>query len=92
MADTHIAAAPEVERFAAHRMAAAAAAKAKQMWPDAIGDVLAEEIMAMLDLPRAVQLDVPPLGFAFVGHALLLPERPVAHVQRVLRDRGPPVA
>jgi|GraSoiStandDraft_5_1057265.scaffolds.fasta_scaffold157110_1 hypothetical protein len=51
MADTHIAAAPEVERFAAHRMAAAAAAKAKQMWPDAIGDVLAEEIMAMLDLP-----------------------------------------
>ena len=51
MADIHIAVAPEVDRYAAHRTAAAAAAKAKRMWPDVIGDVLAEEIMAMLDLP-----------------------------------------
>ena len=51
MADTHIAAAPEVERFAAHRMAAAAAAKAKRLWPGVIGEVLAFEIMSALDLP-----------------------------------------
>jgi hypothetical protein len=51
MPDTHIAVAQEVDRYAAHRAAAAAAAKAKRMWPDVIGDVLAEEIMAMLDLP-----------------------------------------
>ena len=37
MADTHIAAAPEVERFAAHRMAAAAAAKAKDARQNNVG-------------------------------------------------------
>ena len=51
MPDTHIAVAQDVDRYAAHRTAAAAAAKAKRMWPDVIGDVLADEIMAMLDLP-----------------------------------------
>ena len=47
----HIAVAQEADRYAAHRTAAAAAAKAKRMWPDVIGDVLAEEIMTMMDLP-----------------------------------------
>jgi hypothetical protein len=51
MPDTHIAVAQEVDRYAAHRTAAAAAAKAKRIWPDVIGDVLAEEIMTMMDLP-----------------------------------------
>ncbi|MGH3897422.1 MAG: hypothetical protein ACRDTA_04050 [Pseudonocardiaceae bacterium] len=51
MLDTHIAVAQEVDRYAADRMAAAAAAKAKRLWPDIVGDVLADEIMAQLDLP-----------------------------------------
>ncbi|MGH4009019.1 MAG: hypothetical protein ACRDTH_12840, partial [Pseudonocardiaceae bacterium] len=29
----------------------AAAVKARRLWPDVIGEVLAEEIMALLDLP-----------------------------------------
>jgi len=41
----------EVDRYTAARMAAAAAAKAKRLWPDVIGEVLADEIMALLDLP-----------------------------------------
>ncbi|MGH3884067.1 MAG: hypothetical protein ACRDRY_08305 [Pseudonocardiaceae bacterium] len=49
--DTHIAVTQEADRYAADRMAAAAAAKAKRLWPDVIGDVLADEIMALLDLP-----------------------------------------
>jgi hypothetical protein len=32
-------------------MAATAAAKAKRLWPDVIGEVLADEIMALLELP-----------------------------------------
>jgi hypothetical protein len=32
-------------------MAAATAAKAKRSWPDVIGDVLADTVMALLDLP-----------------------------------------
>ncbi|MGH4009015.1 MAG: hypothetical protein ACRDTH_12820 [Pseudonocardiaceae bacterium] len=51
MLDTHTAVAQEADRYAADRMAAAAAAKAKRLWPDVIGDVLADEIMAQLDLP-----------------------------------------
>ncbi|MGH3773420.1 MAG: hypothetical protein ACRDRW_18855 [Pseudonocardiaceae bacterium] len=51
MPDSHIAVAREADRYAAHRMAAAAAAKAKRLWPDVIGEVLADEIMALLDLP-----------------------------------------
>ncbi|MGH3719730.1 MAG: hypothetical protein ACRDRI_13020 [Pseudonocardiaceae bacterium] len=43
--------AQEADRYAAHRMAAVAAAKAKRLWPDVIGEVLADEIMALLDLP-----------------------------------------
>lgn len=39
------------DQYALHRMAAAAAAKAKRLWPDVIGEVLASEIMAQLDLP-----------------------------------------
>jgi hypothetical protein len=39
------------DQYAVHRMAAAAAAKAKRLWPDVIGEVLASEIMAQLDLP-----------------------------------------
>jgi hypothetical protein len=55
MPDTQIAVAQEVDRYARQRTAAAAAAKAKRMWPDVIGDVLADEIMAMLDLPSWLQ-------------------------------------
>jgi hypothetical protein len=51
MLDTHAAAAQEVDRYAAHGMAAVAASKAKRLWPNAIGEVLADEIMALLDLP-----------------------------------------
>ena len=51
MLDTHTAIAQEADRYAAERMAAIAAAKAKRLWPDVIGDVLADEIMAQLDLP-----------------------------------------
>ncbi len=51
MPDTHISVTQDVDRYAAHRTAAAAAAKAERMWPDVIGDVLADEIMTMLDLP-----------------------------------------
>jgi hypothetical protein len=49
--DTHTAFAQEVDRYAAERMAATAAAKAKRLWPDVIGEVLADEIMALLELP-----------------------------------------
>ncbi len=51
MSDTHIAVVQELDRYAAHRTAAAAAAKAKRLWPDVIGEVLADEIMALLELP-----------------------------------------
>ena len=59
MPDAHIAVAQEVDRYAAHRTAAAAAAKAKRIWPDVIGDVLADEIMAMLDLPSGLRSPIP---------------------------------
>jgi hypothetical protein len=51
MPNTHLAVAEETDRYAAHRTAAIAAAKAKRMWPNVIGDILADEITAMLDLP-----------------------------------------
>jgi hypothetical protein len=51
MPNTHIAVTQEADQYAAHRMAATAAAKAKRLWPDVIGEVLADEIMALLDLP-----------------------------------------
>ena len=51
MTESHIAIAQEVDRYAADRMAAAAAVKAKRLWPGVIGEVLANEIMTMLDLP-----------------------------------------
>jgi hypothetical protein len=51
MTNTHIAVAQEVDRYAADRIVAAAAAKATRMWPGVIGEVLAEEIMTTLDLP-----------------------------------------
>ena len=47
----HIAIAQEVDRYAADRMVAAAAAKATRMWPGVIGEVLADEIMTTLNLP-----------------------------------------
>jgi hypothetical protein len=55
MLDTHVAVAQEADRYAVHRMAASAAAKAKRLWPDVIGEVLADEIMALLDLPPWLQ-------------------------------------
>lgn len=51
MPNTRVAAAQEAELYAAQRMAAGAAAKAKRLWPNVIGEVLADEIMASLDLP-----------------------------------------
>jgi hypothetical protein len=51
MPDSHIAVSQEADQYATHRIAAAAAAKAKRLWPGVIGDVLADEIMAVLDLP-----------------------------------------
>lgn len=51
MPDPHIAVTQEVDRYATDRMAAAAAAKAIRLWPGVIGEVLADEIMAVLDLP-----------------------------------------
>ncbi len=47
----HTAIAQEVDRYAVQRMAAAAAAKSKRLWPGVIGDVLADEVMALLELP-----------------------------------------
>jgi hypothetical protein len=55
MHDTHIAVAQEVDQYASQRMAAAAAAKAARLWPGVIGEVLAGEIMAVLDLPSWMQ-------------------------------------
>jgi hypothetical protein len=51
MPDRHIAVSQEAEQYAAQRMAAAAAAKSKRLWPGVIGEVLADEVMALLDLP-----------------------------------------
>jgi hypothetical protein len=45
MPDAHIAIAQEIDRYATDRMAVAAATKAKQLWPDVIGEVLADEII-----------------------------------------------
>jgi hypothetical protein len=55
MTTIHTAAEQERDQYAAHRMAATAAAKAKRLWPGVIGEVLADEIMALLDLPLWLQ-------------------------------------
>ncbi|MFN2479821.1 MAG: hypothetical protein ABR615_11745 [Pseudonocardiaceae bacterium] len=55
MPDKHIAVSQEVDQYASQRMTAAAAAKAKRLWPGVIGEVLADEIMALLDLPSWMQ-------------------------------------
>jgi hypothetical protein len=55
MPDTHIAVSQEVDQYASQRMTAAAAAKAKRLWPGVIGEVLADEIMALLNLPSWMQ-------------------------------------
>jgi hypothetical protein len=49
--DTRTAAAQQSDQYDIQRLAAAAAAKAKRLWPDVIGEVLADEVMALLDLP-----------------------------------------
>ena len=51
MLDTHPAVALDIDCHAENRKAATAAAKAKRLWPDVIGEVLANEVMALLDLP-----------------------------------------
>lgn len=51
MPDMHIAVSQEADRYATDRVAATAAAKAKRLWPGVIGEVLADEIIAVLDLP-----------------------------------------
>jgi hypothetical protein len=55
MLDIQIAVSQEVDLYAPQRMAAAAAAKAKRLWPGIIGEVLADEIMAVLELPSWMQ-------------------------------------
>jgi hypothetical protein len=56
MPEGNIAAAHEADQHSTHRMAALAAAKAKRLWPNIIGEVLADEIMALLDLPSWLRL------------------------------------
>lgn len=51
MTNTRPAIAQEHDHYATNRMAAAAAAKAKRLWPEVIGEVIASEIMALMDLP-----------------------------------------
>ena len=51
MPETHIAVAQEANRHAPDRLTAAATAKAKRLWPGVIGEVLADEITALMDLP-----------------------------------------
>ncbi len=51
MLSVHVAAAQEAAVSQMNQKVARAAAKAKQLWPDVIGEVLADEIMALLDLP-----------------------------------------
>jgi hypothetical protein len=51
MLDTHPAIALDINCPTEDRKAATAAAKAKRLWPDVIGEVLAGEVMALLDLP-----------------------------------------
>ena len=84
MPDSHIAVTQEADQYAAQRMAAAAAAKAKRLWPGVIGEVLAFEVMAGLDLPawlrpqtRTCQLVEAILEFAEVP-ARPYDERPAA--------------
>jgi hypothetical protein len=55
MLDIQIAVSQKVDQYAPQRMAVAAAAKAKRLWPGIIGEVLADEIMAVLDLPSWMQ-------------------------------------
>lgn len=56
MPERNITAAHEADQHSTHRMAALAAAKAKRLWPNIIGEVLADEIMALLDLPSWLRL------------------------------------
>lgn len=55
MPDTQIAVAQEADQYTTHRRAATAAAKARRLWPDVIGEVLAGEVMGLLDLPPWLQ-------------------------------------
>jgi hypothetical protein len=55
MPDRHIAVSQEVEQHTTQRMAAAAAAKAKRLWPGVIGEMLADEVMALLELPSWIR-------------------------------------
>lgn len=51
MLDAHPAVALDINCHHEIQMATAAAAKAKRLWPNVIGDVLADTVMAALDLP-----------------------------------------
>jgi hypothetical protein len=55
MPDTRTTLAQGYDHYAVHRMAAAAAAKSRRLWPNVIGEVLAGEIMALMDLPLWLQ-------------------------------------
>lgn len=74
MPDTRIAVAQEAEQYAVHRMAAAAAAKAKRMWPNVIGDVLADEVMALMNLPPWLRGQTRTQRL--IDAILSIPERP----------------
>jgi len=76
MTTRHGAVAQERDQCTADRMAATAAGKAKRLWPGVIGEVLADEIMALLDLPlwlrsqtRTQQLVDAVLNLAEKPHA-----------------------
>jgi hypothetical protein len=86
MAEPHIAVAQEGDRYAADRIAATAAAKAKRLWPGVIGEVLADEIMTMLDLPSwlRAQTRTRRLIDAILGipEVAAMPAAPPASVSR----------
>jgi hypothetical protein len=82
MPDTHTAITQEVDRYAAERVAASAAAKAKRLWPDIIGEVLADEIMALLDLPSWLRFQTRSQQLINAILNITEPEMAAQHAQR----------
>jgi hypothetical protein len=82
MPDTHTAITQEVDRYAAERVAASAAAKAKRLWPDIIGAVLADEIMALLDLPSWLRSQTRSQQLINAILNITEPEMAAQHAQR----------
>jgi hypothetical protein len=72
--DTRTAGAQELDQHDIQRLAAAAAAKAKRLWPDVIGEVLADEVMALLDLPAWLRAQTRTQRL--ISAILSFPEKP----------------